>query len=196
MAIRNLWLAALALPVASCSSVLGGYNSDYSCPGLPKGVRCEAAHDVYAKSVTGELGAERKAVDADGKLPISPPLQQTSVEAGQPILASDGAIPVRTPSAIMRIWVNAWEDKAGNLHMPGPVFTEIEKRRWQIGVAGLDAADQVHPVALTARNAAPVGTGTGDRGKKLVTSKDVPNANGSYHTVVTETPIAPPAPPR
>ena len=60
------------------------------------------------------------------------------------IYASDGALPLRTPASVMRIWVNAWQDKDGNLHMPGPIFTEIEPRRWQIGVTDVGAMPGVH----------------------------------------------------
>lgn len=44
-----------------------------------------------------------------------------------------GALPVRSKSHVMRIWVAPFEDKTGDLHAPGVVYTEIEGRRWTIG---------------------------------------------------------------
>lgn len=61
----------------------------------------------------------------DGALSLAP-----SPDPGLPIL--DGA--VRLPAKVMRIWVSPWTDESGDLHMPGHVFTEIEARKWAIGV--------------------------------------------------------------
>lgn len=41
--------------------------------------------------------------------------------------------PLRQPAQVMRIFVQAWEDEQGNLHMPGHIYTEIEPRRWRVG---------------------------------------------------------------
>lgn len=41
--------------------------------------------------------------------------------------------PIRTPAQVMRIWVDTYEDDAGDLHTPGIVYTEVQARSWQVG---------------------------------------------------------------
>lgn len=46
----------------------------------------------------------------------------------------DGAVPIRTPSQTMRIWIAPWEDERGNLQITSRIYTEIEPRRWVVGL--------------------------------------------------------------
>lgn len=41
--------------------------------------------------------------------------------------------PHRDAAKILQVWVGAYEDEAGRLHMPTQVFVEIEPRKWSIG---------------------------------------------------------------
>jgi len=41
----------------------------------------------------------------------------------------------RLPAQVLRMWVAPWTDEAGDLHMPGYVYTEIKARRWTVGGA-------------------------------------------------------------
>lgn len=82
----------------------------------------------------------------DGALVLAaPPTPQ--VGAVEPALALGGSVPAalehlpvggsahvaRSPAQVMRIWIAPWTDDAGDLHMPGYVYSEIKSRRWSIG---------------------------------------------------------------
>lgn len=47
-------------------------------------------------------------------------------------------VPVRTPSMVMRIWINSYTDMNGDLNSPGYVYTEIEPRKWVIAPTKTD----------------------------------------------------------
>ena len=131
---------------------------------MTKGVRCQGMTTVYAKSVTGELAAEnhRALVEAgmeepDAGKPMtapaqsSPPVKPPAAEGTAapqndasphviPVvdrsiqLEAPEAVPIRTQAGVMRVWVAPWEDKNGDLHLASEVFTEIEPRRWEVGI--------------------------------------------------------------
>lgn len=66
----------------------------------------------------------------------------------------------RQPAKVMRIYVNPWEDESGDLHMGGYVLTEVEPRRWSVGVQAPTASDTFRlvtqsPVRETAQDASP-----------------------------------------
>jgi conjugal transfer pilus assembly protein TraV len=56
-----------------------------------------------------------------------------------PEVEVNSAEPYRVPAKIMRIYVHPWEDEAGDLHMGGLMFTEIEPRRWSVTPSALHA---------------------------------------------------------
>jgi hypothetical protein len=69
-------------------------------------------------------------------------------------------VPIRVPAQVMRIWIAPWEDTRGDLHAPGYVYTEIEPRRWTLGVPGAGATERlVRPLQIERRD----GADTGDR---------------------------------
>jgi conjugal transfer pilus assembly protein TraV len=47
---------------------------------------------------------------------------------------SDGRVPIRSPAQVLRIFFAPWEDDQGNLHFSGMVFSEVQPRRWEIGL--------------------------------------------------------------
>ena len=63
--------------------------------------------------------------------------QQASVAAHKP-LSPD---PIRAAGKVMRIYISEWEDETGSLHMPGTIFTEIEPRRWSVGLPAMTEAE-------------------------------------------------------
>lgn len=172
-------------------------EDDYGCGGLPEGVSCKSAREVYEMRtghdaemademwrewVADQTGtppagipprpdpdAKRKASktevdpvleDDDDSTALSyrvvnstddtagkkarttdtvvevPPMPRVESPAGRwrsPALP-EGSVPVRSPARVMRIWVAAWEDTRGDLIVPGYLYTEIEPRRWEIGL--------------------------------------------------------------
>jgi len=98
---------------------------------------------VATEATTGEA---KTSADA-GKPP-------TDNQAIWPITPDDRRIPVRTPAVVMRVWVAPYEDKHGDLHLAGLIFTEIEQRTWQIGAPGGGAPSNLMD-PLAARTSQP-----------------------------------------
>ena len=64
-----------------------------------------------------------------------------------------GAVPLRSPARVMRIWIAPWEDSRGDLHAPGYLYTEIDPRRWTLGAqADRNRETLVRPLQIERRN--------------------------------------------
>jgi len=57
--------------------------------------------------------------------------------------------PFRTPAKVMRIYVASWEDESGDLHMGGYLFSEIEPRKWSVGVSQRNTSDGYRLLTLS-----------------------------------------------
>lgn len=64
----------------------------------------------------------------------------------------------RVPAQVMRIWLAPWTDKAGDLHMPGYVYSEIKARRWSIGGDVRQAQSAANQFDPNAWQPSPAGT--------------------------------------
>lgn len=140
-------LCAVCLSVTGCATGQSGY----SCSGVPEGVQCHNARDVLesSKNTDGPVtnanfhvtwnGIEaekknRKARNGNSDAVVNEKngSQRTAPQSYTPT-EEDGALPLRAPSRIMRIWYAPWETATGDLHISKIVFTEVEARRWTIG---------------------------------------------------------------
>lgn len=157
-AIAGIILGSAAL--SGCASSLGVGNPNYSCQapvmGEQGGVKCMSAREVY--ELTEQPGPVRfdqiqrqrqQAQDAQeeqqAKDPLAVKRQAKAAEEPMPPVADNSdplamspihkdPIPLRTRADIMRIWVAPWEGTNGDLNVSGMVFTELDGRRWNIGV--------------------------------------------------------------
>ena len=147
--------SSLFVPVLiAASSTLGGCasffntadSSDFSCPGMPKGVMCTTPATVYEMTNGDGVKAIRGAPDA-------PQTQQqpaasapaTALAKGSVDALVQGALlkpkyaepqtpqPLREPARVMRIWVKPWIDVNDDLHWPSYVYTEVVPRKWTVG---------------------------------------------------------------
>ena len=73
-----------------------------------------------------------------------------------------GAVPLRSPARVMRIWIAPWEDSRGDLHAPGYLYTEIDPRRWTLEDRA-DRAPVIRPLQIE-RRAVPSRTTRSGRG--------------------------------
>lgn len=64
----------------------------------------------------------------------------SSPSAGYSTGLNGGTEALRVPARVMRIWVSPWTDDAGDLHMPGFIYTEVEGRRWAVGTPATASA--------------------------------------------------------
>lgn len=80
-------------------------------------------------------------LEAEGDtLVVAPPARPASAPAMvtpramavAPVVATTE--PHREPARVMKIRIGAWEDENGSLHGRSDVFTEIEPRRWTVGM--------------------------------------------------------------
>lgn len=147
---------AIASSLAGC--VTFG-SEEYGCPGMPPGVKCKSAKQVYEDSINGEGddsvgGRERVTLD---RWPNAPWTNPPTLDAPQPL---------RAPPKIMRIWVTPFEDKNGDLHMPGLVYVEVEPRHWLVGDREVETSGRLTPLDVRSRSSAPVQPSKPPEGKK------------------------------
>lgn len=119
--------------LSGCASTWNLGSSDFSCPGMPKGVICKTPHEVYKltnnKSSLVTLTADgQKALTQEAAVPANAVMQQ--VHLPQPL---QQPMPVMEAAQVMRIWVAPWIDQAGDLHYPSYIYSEITPRRWSFG---------------------------------------------------------------
>ena len=142
-------IAGLLASLTGCS-VLNIGADEYGCSGMPNGVQCMSARDVYVATNNGQVPApmiKGKEVEKDGNSQKKTDDSAHANESGDAKQAKpndvvdnyvsprlpDRPIPIRTPAQVMRIWVAPWEDTIGDLITTGYIYTEIEPRRWVIG---------------------------------------------------------------
>lgn len=158
MTLKNFFLATIlgATSIMSGCSILNIGSSEYACSGMPNGVQCMSARDVYGETGNGRIprpqtedkeeGNNKKSTkDTDGPKAASEPFVDNYVAPRLP----DRPIPIRTPSEVMRIWVAPWEDTNGDLIVTGYIYSEIETRRWVIGDAAETAPKTIRALQMT-----------------------------------------------
>lgn len=140
---KALVVGVLVISASGCS-VLNIGSGDYGCPGMPDGVQCMSARDVYTETNDGNVPrsmtkkeAKKEAKKNKGD---SSTKNTTTINHGDSVINTYVApnlpnkpIPIRTPAQVMRIWVAPWEDTNGDLITTGYIYTEIEARKWVIG---------------------------------------------------------------
>jgi hypothetical protein len=95
-------------------------------------------------ATTGRGGAELTEATA---------IEGTRVVSAEHVRApAAGAVPLRSPARVMRIWIAPWEDSRGDLHAPGYLYTEIDPRHWALDDRD-DAAPPVRPLQIERRDA-------------------------------------------
>jgi len=143
------------LTLSGCSGLAVG-NSDYGCSGVPEGVNCASARDVYeATNHKISLSSYREGQEAQ-EVAASPPTPRANV-ARQPEeqavqkLEQRAPVPVRTPAEVMRIWFAPWEDDAADMHLSSYAYTEIQERRWIVGSRYSTSATRLTPLEVRDR---------------------------------------------
>ena len=129
-------ILSIALLVSGCSFNAVG-NSEFACPGMPKGVTCKSPREVY-NGTNGDMSVATKSSKNKNKFAGVP----TYVFANQP--RSGGSlepVPVLEQAHVMRIWIAPWVDKNKDLHWPGVVFTQVAPRQWHFGDEEFDGGE-------------------------------------------------------
>lgn len=149
---QKLALAAILGFFVSGCSVLNVGSPDYACPGMPSGVQCMSAREVYAATNDGQVPrpAGLQETEKNGRSSHSASASASHISGSEDEVINtyvapnlpNKPIPIRTPAQVMRVWVAPWEDTNGDLIVTGFIYTEIEPRRWVIG-RGIEESESV-----------------------------------------------------
>lgn len=134
----------MMMALSGCTSMMSIGSPEYACKGMPEGVTCVSARDVYTATESDnyqtqlmrEQHAGKSAAKADSDTDPAGGTRVLYRETGNnaPVPArAQNPLPIRTQAVVMRIAVDPWEDDNGDLYVPGYIYTEIEPRRWEIG---------------------------------------------------------------
>ncbi|MGN0909106.1 MAG: TraV family lipoprotein, partial [Succinivibrio sp.] len=114
-------------------------EEEFSCPLGQEGEACRSSWDIYKRTGNGKSVKQSVAEEAagggaseadDAKNGKSDFVIDNYVAPRLP----DDPIPVRTPPQVMRIWIAPYEDTDGDFIVTGYVYTEVQPRRWTLGV--------------------------------------------------------------
>lgn len=157
---QYLGLVGALMLVTGCAAT---GKSDFSCSGPNPGVSCLPASEVYEisndpellEAVTAALEAaaasgedfDAREIVAGVKAAHEPQVELAKAMA-EPIRQP---LPVLKPAHVIRIWLDAWVDEKGDLHMPGYIFTEITPRRWSFGEPEVSRSEILAPVQVDRR---------------------------------------------
>jgi len=109
-------------------------NPKYAC-GVPDGVGCKPVGEIYEASVTGTLNRGRLSQndeDEDGEIETSGhPLVEA---ADTPVIVTvQPGDPLLTRPKHIRVWINRWEDQAGDLHDETYLYLRLDNGTWRLG---------------------------------------------------------------
>ncbi len=203
--IRWSFLLTACLSAAGCA--VG--QSEYSCSGIPDGVQCHNARDVLDASkhsdgrVTNadfgdkkgeEIKSDKK--EEAGKSSTGQKDKEGEARASATHVPDEenGALPLRTPSRVMRVWYAPWETAEGDLHVAKIVYTEVEARRWTIGknasvnvVRDISPLEPVPPARNTSAAAPKAASSSPNAAQERLPAEIVPPGaktaaqNGGFH---------------
>ena len=143
--------AACTLLLQGCSS-LGIGEDEFSCPDRPGGAQCKSSWELYEMTNNGAVPAPAAGSgneEASGSEEGGSNAQAGYVNSNDADFIVDNyvaprlpdrPVPVRTPSQVMRIWIAPYDDTDGDFIVSGYAYTEIEPRRWTLGVTDTSGA--------------------------------------------------------
>lgn len=171
----------LSTVITGCAS-FGVGSPEFSCPEREHGVACQSVRDVYKHTEDRDQLSNQDFAHqgAKGNTEHDDDSHQTAPQRPGPhaptVPAVDGPIPLRTPSKVMRIRLNYWESENGNLNVPGYVYTEIEPRRWRVGLQEPAGAKTLHPLQTMQQRADANARSDGEPRRKNGTSMSAQQA--------------------
>lgn len=157
--IKQVILAMAAVTLAGCNSIMGLGSDEYACKGMPSGVTCMSAKDVYSATEGDDYKTQLKKEQESGGASSD----KASTGATTRVLVAEGSdnaplpmrarnpLPIRSQAVVMRIAIDPWEDEKGDLYVPGFIYTEVEARRWEIGSRPEKLAPTLRPLNVGAQ---------------------------------------------
>jgi len=119
----------LAFLLSACAS-----TAHYAC-GLPDGVTCKPVSAVYAASLGG--GSRATGGDSHGSAgkadAIATPFKEGANTKPTTVVATiKPGDPLLLPPKQIRVWINRWEDQAGDLHDETYLYLRLDNGRWRL----------------------------------------------------------------
>lgn len=129
-------LVLASVGIVSGCSTLGYGAAKTHCTEKPDAPNCQGPMENYEDTqTTDEIPSsqeEKEKLEKEEKR-VQEMARNNNERAGARPPAMDSTRPVRTPAKVMRIWVAPWVGNSGALNMPGYIYAQVQKRRWQIG---------------------------------------------------------------
>lgn len=155
-------VGAISVLTTGCTNLLNVGSSEYACKGMPSGVTCMSAKDVYSATegddYKTELKQEQEGAEASSDKPSAAGetrvlIAEGSDNAPMPMRARN-PLPIRSQAVVMRIAIDPWEDEKGDLYVPGFIYTEVEARRWEIGARNPNPSPTLTPLTVKSTRSA------------------------------------------
>lgn len=157
---KLFFLSIIASLTTGCSSMLTiGQSEVDGCKGVPDSSgKCLSAMEVYQLTNNGNpiiTTKEKKTSDSEYEDEvIEKPTDSVEKNKEEPInivkskkiTLLDDSVPVRSAPTVMRIFVNFYEDKNGDLIAPSHIYSEIEPRKWSLGEKSFEKPNTKKPL--------------------------------------------------
>ena len=104
-------------------------DGEYACQGMPQGVRCLSARQVYALTTQAHTTTAPESINTNEQSTHSP--QATISPNYSALTLPTDSAPIRQSAAVLRIWIAPWENQAGDFMLGSYRYTDITPRRWQ-----------------------------------------------------------------
>jgi conjugal transfer pilus assembly protein TraV len=125
---KALLLPLVPILLAGCAG-----SPKYAC-GVPEGVGCRSVGAIYEASVTGTLpsargtdGGEAESNEPEATERPSATAEISVVETVQP------GDPLLSRPQVLRVWIDRWEDAAGDLHDETYLYLRLDSGNWRLG---------------------------------------------------------------
>ncbi|WNZ81469.1 type IV conjugative transfer system lipoprotein TraV [Pseudomonas sp. P105] len=154
--IKIFMLVVAVTALTGCNSLIGLGSDEYACKGMPKGVTCMSAKDVYSSTEGDDYKTQLEKEQEGGSVSSDNPstgnatrvlIAEGSDNAPVPMRARN-PLPIRSQAVVMRIAIDPWEDEKGDLYVPGFIYTEVEARRWEIGARNPQPTPTLRPLTV------------------------------------------------
>lgn len=155
-----------SLPPAPVPTVVVGPVSSVPAT-APKGQMVYMPTEYASLAIKGDalsVVAPQKTVpitNTASKVKVAPAEVSTFIPSTT--IVTNGYEPFREPAKILQIYIAAWQDDTGDLHLSERIVTEIVPRRWNIGVDESGAGDNYHLLEFP-NVTAPTATGSAKSG--------------------------------
>ena len=119
----------ISLLIVGALALSGCGNPKYAC-GVPEGLGCTPLATVYDRAASGALTRQPALADPENA-PSARNAAPALATSGAPVVASiEPGNPILTRPRHVRVWVNRWEDAAGDLHDETYLYLRLDPGRW------------------------------------------------------------------